>query len=119
MGSTVEEACRHAAEDMKSMLDAIRRDDNNWTTHADSFFCPSIPSGGATSSATVATMGVLAQPARANLTRVSQDLYRDGMSGVYVRTFACYQYSYGEEAVVTSDHVFFTSSGSSCQLAVG
>lgn len=32
--------------------------------------------------------------------RIDQDLYRDQSSGVYIQTRYCYEYSYGEEAIL-------------------
>jgi hypothetical protein len=55
----------------------------------------------------------------ANLTRVGDDLYRDLNSGRYIKTFACYEYSYGEDAIVReSDIIFVTSFGARCDRGI-
>ena len=52
--------------------------------------------------------------ANAQLTRVRNDLYRDDMSGGYVRTSLCLALALGEDALVLSDRVLFLSSGDEC-----
>lgn len=51
--------------------------------------------------------------ANALLTRVRQDVYRDAWSGGVVRTFACYEYAVGDEAIVLDDVIIF-SNGERC-----
>lgn len=47
--------------------------------------------------------------ANATLTRVREDLYRDLRSGAVIRTFACFEYVFGEEAIVLDDEVIFAN----------
>jgi hypothetical protein len=54
--------------------------------------------------------------ANAQLTRAGQDLYRDDDSGGYLRTQFCYEYVYGEDALILSDRVVFRRS--ECRLAL-
>jgi hypothetical protein len=60
---------------------------------------------------------------RVSLTRIDQDLYRDGTSRVLIKTRYCYEYVYGDDAVLVwdgpyswSNKIVF-SSGSSCEVA--
>ncbi len=55
--------------------------------------------------------------ANAELRRVSEDLYRDSISGGYLKTFGCYVYAYGEPALVLSDKAIFIQSRETCDLA--
>ena len=51
------------------------------------------------------------------LTRISQDLYRDTGGRGYLRTRYCYAYAYSEDVVLLSDSVIFLSTGERCDLA--
>lgn len=55
--------------------------------------------------------------ANANLTRVADDLYQDSSAGRYVKTFTCYEYAYGQDAIVLQDRVIFTT-GEECDRGV-
>jgi hypothetical protein len=120
-GTTVEQACADLALDLQSIADAYRRGDAKFTMHDDSVFCPSTTSASAPATPTdarVVTMGSLAESASASLTRVDQDLYRDGITGVYVRTSGCPAPAYGEQAVVTASQVYFEWQQMNCPLAL-
>jgi hypothetical protein len=52
------------------------------------------------------------------LTRVGDDLYRDDGTGRYLRTFACYEYVYGEDALILDDRVIFVDSRTACDLGL-
>ena len=51
------------------------------------------------------------------LTRVSQDLYRDTGGRGYLRTRYCYAYAYSEDVILLSDSVIFLNSGQRCDVA--
>jgi hypothetical protein len=55
---------------------------------------------------------------RANVTlsRVDHDLYRDARSGRFLRTFACFEFAYGQDALVARRSVLFEDR--ECQLAL-
>lgn len=53
----------------------------------------------------------------ANLTRIADDLYQDTNTGGYLRTFACYEYVYWQDAIVFEDRVLFTT-GDRCDRAI-
>lgn len=37
---------------------------------------------------------------KVNVKRIDQDLYKDTVSGVFIETRYCYEYAYGEEAIL-------------------
>jgi hypothetical protein len=121
-GSSVEEACKHWAEDAAANAEKIARGQSDLNWRPDGFFCPSSPSASprGLEPVSVVAMGSLFEPARANLSRVSQDLYRDLITGTYVRTFGCPEPAIAEEAIVTSNEVIFFAfgRGTTCQLAL-
>jgi hypothetical protein len=50
----------------------------------------------------------------AQLTRVRDNIYRDDMSGGYLRTSLCLSLALGEDALVLNDRVIFLSSHEEC-----
>lgn len=52
----------------------------------------------------------------ANLTRVGDNLYQDTLTRLYVHTFACSEFAYFQDAVVTSDEVIFLNTGTRCVI---
>jgi hypothetical protein len=59
---------------------------------------------------------------RVNIRRLDKDLYRDTMSRVLIKTKYCYEYAYGEDAVLvwdgpySWDNKLIFSSGSTCDV---
>lgn len=56
-----------------------------------------------------------------NVKRIDDNLYKDTDSGIYIVTKYCYEYSYGEEAVLkyedySYDNKIIFESGSSCDV---
>lgn len=60
---------------------------------------------------------VLVGDPNVTLTRRDQNLYQDSRTGEYLRTSACYEYVYGEDALVARGRVYFQ--GGACDLALG
>jgi hypothetical protein len=60
---------------------------------------------------------------RVSVTRLDQDLYRDMSSRVLIKTRYCYEYVYGDDAVIVWDGPYsysnkmVFSSGSACEVA--
>jgi hypothetical protein len=52
----------------------------------------------------------------ARLSRVNNDLYKDELSGGYLRTSLCLELALGEEALVLQDRVIFLHSKNDCSL---
>lgn len=70
----------------------------------------------------VATVSLSAETYRVRVTRIDKDLYRDDSSKVIIETRYCYEYAYGDEAVLryesyaVDNKLVFISSGTSCDV---
>lgn len=53
-----------------------------------------------------------------SLTRISQDLYKDDISGYYFKTRYCYEYAYSEEVIFDSDEMIVIFVNSRSEYAV-
>lgn len=51
-----------------------------------------------------------------SLTRVDSDLYRDDNTRRYLRTRYCYEYAYGQDAIILDDRVIFVDGRNACDL---
>lgn len=59
---------------------------------------------------------------KVNVKRIDKDLYKDTSSGVIIQTRYCYEYTYGDEAILkyeqySYDNKLIFNSGTSCEVA--
>ena len=55
------------------------------------------------------TTSLYAEYYKVNVIRVTEDLYKDNYSGVFIKTSFCFEYAYGEDAVLKYDDFGFNN----------